>query len=91
MKTQHLPLTFILLFAIVAATCGCTASETCPTGEYTNDSICCTYVCEKTCPAGYVEGTCKCVCKNSEDNTTPDPNIDGIFADEQIDPPGIPE
>ncbi|RLG13437.1 MAG: hypothetical protein DRN71_04840 [Candidatus Nanohalarchaeota archaeon] len=96
MKTQHLPHVFLLLFAIVAATCGCTASDTCPTGEYTKDGICCTHVCEKTCPAGYIEGTCKCECKNPEDNTppdntTPDPNIDDIFSDEQIDPPGIPE
>ena len=96
MKTQYFPLTFILLFAIVVATCGCTASDTCTTGEYTKDGECCTYVCEKTCPAGYIEGTCKCVCKSAEDdtspdNTTPDPNLDDIFADEQIDPPGIPE
>ncbi len=100
MKTHSLPLTFVLLFAIVAATCGCTASDTCDTGEYTKDGICCTYVCDKTCPEGYIEGTCRCECKTTEDtekqdnlpeDTNPDPNLDDIFSDENIDPPGIPE
>ncbi len=105
MKTHSLPLTFIFLFAIVAATCGCTASDTCGTGEYTKDGICCTYVCDKTCPEGYSEGTCRCECKITEDtgkpvekqdnlseeDTNPDPNLDDIFSDENIDPPGIPE
>ncbi len=97
MKTQHLPHVFILLFIMVAATCGCTTSDACPTGEYTKDGICCTYVCEKSCSAGYIDGTCKCECKLPEeednppaDDTNPDPNIDDIFADDQIDPPGIP-
>ncbi len=100
MKTHSLSLTFVLLFAIVAATCGCTASDTCDTGEYTKDGICCTYVCDKTCPEGYIEGTCRCECKTTEDtekqdnlpeDTNPDPNLDDIFSDENIDPPGIPE
>lgn len=105
MKAQSLPLTFILLLAIVVATCGCTSDETCNTQEYTKDGECCTYICDKTCPSGYIEGTCRCECKTTEEiekpdeetdtlpdeNTNPDPNIDDIFSDEDIDPPGIPE
>ncbi len=80
----------ILVFVIVVI-CGCTANDTCATGEYTKEGECCTYVCEIACPFGYVEGTCNCECISVEEDTVPDTNIDDIFAYEQIDPPMIPE
>jgi len=72
---------FIILFS------GC--KQECSTDTYTKLGDCCTYVCDKDCPYGYVSGTCNCECLSEE--SSKDMNIDEIFDDDtDVEPPQIP-
>lgn len=97
MKKARLLSIFIIFSSLVLA--GCTTLP-CKSKLYTEEGECCTYVCDKECSNGYVEGTCHCECvegdnpDNGDDTYSggdDDLNIDDIFGnDDDIVPPPIP-
>ena len=67
---------------------GCTAKP-CESGLYTKEGKCYTYVCDKDCVNGYVEGTCEC--SGNSGDLPEDTNIGSLFDDGgDIKPPVLP-
>jgi len=61
---------------------GCSTKKACETGLYDQEGKCCEEVCNKECPSGYVQGSCRCECREEG----------SVFGDAGgIEPPPLPQ
>lgn len=77
-------ITLLVLFCVLLAGCACR------TGQYKADGSCCASLCDKECSYGYKEGTCKCECLLTTENSSGS-GVSGTFEDPSgVTPPPIP-
>ncbi len=80
-KIQKYAALALLASLVVIAAC----TRPCPSGEFTDDGECCTYVCDIVCPSGVMGGTCGCECLPSP-TLSPTPLPEGTpVADQPVD------
>jgi len=86
---------FLVFTLVLLAGCSKKNIEKCESNLYTKDGKCCTYVCNKECPSGYIENTCNCECNedgNLQGNGASETNVDDIFDDGgDVEPPILPK